>query len=386
MLESMLNTYDNMNIKDAWIIEKQGESVEEMVDVIIAKLNRLLDSKTRLSCRNVLVTNFETMTKTEHWLKSKLFVDLPKDLGNVLRDKIDLMVDLLKALMVKIIDVEADFADRFFDKLKKLYLKKKKRTTNYEVWKAKKSKLTIERITGYQAELTTRMLIMGILKYDEDPDEEEVDGVDMEKLRKKLKKNRPLPENFDKECAKLRRYSHWEGDMFVIDYQDLRKYLFCAFGKLTRDQHIKMYEYDIQMKQIHEDIKRLKEEEMCEEEEKEMEEEMKESKKELKETIKKAINIMWAEGVLQHKYDHTWIMMTMNETEWLPSFATPTEYLDYMEGCGVRDRLPDRSTVSKYYDKARGTFPNWTFTDAKDKEEKRRNNVGKRFLKLIQRA
>ena len=106
MLESMLNTYDNMNIKDAWIIEKQGENVEEMVDVIIAKLNRLLDSKTRLSCRNVLVANFETMTNTAHWLKSKLFIDLPKALGKALREKIVQMVDLLKALMVKIIDVE----------------------------------------------------------------------------------------------------------------------------------------------------------------------------------------------------------------------------------------------------------------------------------------
>ena len=259
MLESMLNTYDNMNIKDAWIIEKQGESVEEMVDVIIAKLNRLLDSKTRLSCRNVLVVNFETMKETKYWVKSKLFADLPKDLSKVLRDKIDQMVDLLRALIVKIIDVEADFADRFFDKLKNLYLKKKKRITDYEVWKSDQSHLTIERITGFQAEITTRMLIMGILKYDDDPDEEEVDGVDLERLRKKLKKNRPLPENFDKECAKLRRYSHWEGDMFMIDYDKLRKYLFCAFGKLTCDQHIEMYEYDIQMKQIHEDIKRLKE-------------------------------------------------------------------------------------------------------------------------------
>jgi hypothetical protein len=79
-------------------------------------------------------------------------------------------------------------------------------------------------------------------------------------------------------------------------------------------------------------------------------------------------------------------MMTMNETEGLQSFATPTEYLDYMEGCGVMDRLPDRSMVSKYYDRAHGTFPNWTFTDAEDKEEKRRNNVGKRFLNLVQRA
>ena len=266
MLESMLNTYDNMNIKDAWIIEKQGESVEEMVDVIIAKLNRLLNSKTRLSCRNVLVANFKTMKKTEYWLKSKLFADLPKDLGKVLRDKIEQMVDLLRALMLKIIDVEADFADRFFDKLKNLYLKKKKHTTEYELWKAEQSHLTIELITGYQAEITTRMLILGILKYDKRPYGEEVDAVDLERLRKKLEKDRPLPKKFDRECAKLRRYSHWEGDMFMIDYDKLRKYLFCAFGKLTCDQHIKMYEYDIQMKQIHEDIKRLKEEEMCEEE------------------------------------------------------------------------------------------------------------------------
>ena len=262
MLESMLDAYDNLNIKDAWVIEKQGKCVEELVDVIIEKLNRLLNSKTRLSCRNVLVANFETMKDTKHWLKRKLFADLPKDLSKVLRDKIDQMVDSLKTLILKIIDVEADFADRFFDKLKNRYLKKKKRTSDYELWKVQQSHLTIELITGYQAELTADMLIMGILKYDKRPDGEEVAGVDLEKLRKKLEDGKPLPKDFDKECAKLRRYSHWEGDMFMIDYHHLRKYLFCAFGKLTCEQHIKMYEYDIQMKQIHEDIKRLKEEEM----------------------------------------------------------------------------------------------------------------------------
>ena len=263
MLESMLDAYDNLNIKDAWVIEKQGKCVEELVDVIIEKLNRLLNSKTRLSCRNVLVANFKTMKDTKHWVKRKLFADLPKDLSKVLRDKIDQMVDSLKALILKIIDVEADFADRFFDKLKNRYLKKKRRTSDYELWKVQQSHLTIELITGYQAEITADMLIMGILKYDKRPDGEEVAGVDLEKLRKKLEDGKPLPKDFDKECAKLRRYSHWEGDMFMIDYHHLRKYLFCAFGKLTCEQHIKMYEYDIQMKQIHEDIKRLKEEEMC---------------------------------------------------------------------------------------------------------------------------
>ena len=383
MLEHMLNTCDNMKTKDAWIIEYQGKCIQQLVDSINVTLNRLLKSKTTLSCRNVLVANFETMTKTAHWVKEKLFANLPKEMGKELREKIVQMVDLLNTLMVKIINVD-EFADRFFERLKNRYLKKT-HTSDYELWKARQSKLTMERLTEYQAELTANMLIMGILKYDEAPSGREMEGVDMEKLRKKLKKGKVLPEDFETECAKLRRYSHWEGDMFVIDYQLLRKYLFCMFGKLTSEQHIKMFEYDVQMKQIHEDMRKLMKEHEEDElkEERKMEEDVIEG---LKEAIRKAINTMWAEGTLQHKYDHTWIMMTMNETEWLPSFATPTEYLDYMEGCGVRDRLPERSNIVKYYDRARGVFPNWTFTDAKEKEEIRRNNVGKRFLKLVQRT
>lgn len=43
----------------------------------------------------------------------------------------------------------------------------------------------------------------------------------------------------------------------MIDYHLLRKYLFREFGKLTCEQHVKMYEYDIQMKQIHEEMVRM---------------------------------------------------------------------------------------------------------------------------------
>ena len=257
-LERMLDVYDNMNTKDAWIIEKHAVCTGELMDDIIAKLTRLLNSKTTLSCRNVLVANFEIMTKAAHWLKCRLFTDLPEAMGMALREKIVQMVDLLKALMVKIIDVD-EFAKEFFERLKKRYWKG--RTTDYELWKARQSKLTIERLTEYQAELTANMLIMGILKFDEAPSGQEMEGVDMEKLRKKLKDGKVLPDGFEMECAKLRRYSHWEGDRFMIDYKLLRKYLYCFFGKLTSEQHIKMFEYDVQMKQIHEDIERLRKEE-----------------------------------------------------------------------------------------------------------------------------
>ena len=254
-LECMLDAYDSLNIKDSWIIERQGVCIVELLDIINPKLKRLINSKTRLSCRNVLVANFKTMTNTAHWLKSKLFIDLPKALGKALREKIVQMVDLLKALMVKIIDVD-EFAKEFFERLKKRYWKG--RTTDYELWKARQSKITIKRLVRYQVDLTAEMLSNGILMYAEAPNGEEIQNVDKDKLALTMTDKNEITETFINECAKLRRYSHWEGD---IDYPLLRKYLFCVFGKLNSEQHIKMFEYDVQMKQIHEDIERLRKEE-----------------------------------------------------------------------------------------------------------------------------
>ena len=383
MLEQMLHTCDNMKTKDAWIIEYQGRYILQLVDSINVTLVRHLNSKTLMSCRNVVVANSDTMTKATHWLKCKLFTDLPPTMGNALREKIEQMVELLNALMLKIFDVEPGFTDRLIERMKNIYMKNT-HTTDYELWKRRHPKLTMERLTEYQAELTADMLIMGVLKHDDEPSGQEMEDVDMEKLRKKLKKGKALPDGFETECAKLRRYSYWDGKMFMIDFEQFVNYIIRVYSLLTCEQRKAMYEYKVQMTQIHEDMRKLMKEH--EEDELKEEKEMKDVIEGQKEAIRKAINIMWAEGTLQHKYDHTWIMMTMNETEWLPTFATPTEYLDYMEGCGVRDRVPERSNIVKYYDRARGVFPNWTFTDAKEKEEIRRNNVGKRFLKLVQRT
>ena len=153
------------------------------------------------------------------------------------------------------VDVDEEYARRFFERIKKAYCKK--RITDFELWKAQQSQLTIERLKEYQTELTANMLIMGILKYDEVPSGRELENVDMATLRKHLRSDKLLPEDFEFECAKLRRYSHWEGDMFFIDYHLLRKYLFQHFGELTNEQHIAMFEYDVQMKHIHEEMERL---------------------------------------------------------------------------------------------------------------------------------
>ena len=383
-LECMLEAYDSLNVHDALVIDCHRQCIEGVVDGINQQLSRLLNSKVHLSFRNVLVANFDTMKNPAHWLKCKLFSDLPKEDSKVLMDKIELMVYQMKSLMLKMFDVNAEYVELFFKKLKNC--RKQKYITDYELWKADKPQLTMDLLTEYQAEITADMLQNGILKFDRIPTGEEMEHIDRDKLAKKLKKTRTLSEEFYVECAKLRRYSYWDDEMFKINHHMLCKHLFSIFGKLTSHQHILLFEYDIQMKQIHEDMMKLMREQGESEKAAFDEVTQQEAKAKIKETTMRVVNMMWAEGTLQHKYDHTWIMMTMNETEELPNFTTPTEYLDFMEECGVRDRLPDRSNISKYYDKACGCFPKWTFTDAKEKENIRRNNVGKRFLNLFQRA
>ena len=162
------------------------------------------------------------------------------------------------------------YSQSFLERLKNRYLKKR-HTSDYELWKARQSKITIKRLVRYQVDLTAEMLSCGILNYAEAPNGEEIQNVDKDKLALTLTDKSKITETFINECAKLRRYSHWEGDMFVIDYELLRKYLYCIFGKLTSEQHIKMFEYDVQMKQIHEDMRKL----MKEHEEDELKEERK---------------------------------------------------------------------------------------------------------------
>lgn len=97
-----------------------------------------------------------------------------------------------------------------------------------------------------------------------------------------------------------------------------------------------------------------------------------------------ALATLKKEGEIVYLYDFTWPMIAMNEDKDLPSFDTPTSYLNYMKKVGIKN-LPSRSTISKYYDRARGQFPNCTFDDADTTETIRRNNVGKRFINLVKR-
>jgi hypothetical protein len=88
------------------------------------------------------------------------------------------------------------------------------------------------------------------------------------------------------------------------------------------------------------------------------------------------------EGSLKHLYDYTWIMAAIGDgmIEGLGAFRSPQSFMNYLLGLGVKN-VPSRSTLSAWYGKVLGKYPDWEFTDTTDpKEILRRKNVFRQFL------
>ncbi len=258
-LDNMLKSYDELNKQDEDGIAKCGCSVSDLTNAICVKLTNLVNSERTLTCRNVLIANYDTMTNPQYWLNRKLFADLPKADSDALQKKIRQMVDLMAELAMKIFQLGKSHSDAFFKKLMKSYEACQK--TPYDIWKSRQLRLTMKKYKQYQAELTADILNLGIMDYDDEPTDEEIAAVRLDLLKSEMSRGKVLSANFIDAAAKLRRYSYWEGNKFMIDYPLAKQYLYRIFDKLTNDQRIALYYYNVQMNQLHQDMDELHQEE-----------------------------------------------------------------------------------------------------------------------------
>ena len=232
--------------------------VNELADNSIGMVQQLLDKPEIKSCRIPLEIDFEKMTDPDYWLKSELFSTPFKERSEPLRQKIMQLVNMLRALKLKIQEVDTDYAEKVFKRMA-ARLKKSTYIFDYEIWRKRYPNPTMKQLEEQQVQLTAKMLIAGIMEYDEDAKDYEVAQVQLELVKRDLIYGQKLPGNFKEECAKLRRYSYWKGEhLFMINYKEIYTYLFShCFDKFTEEQHIALYEYDVQLKMIHEDMVRL---------------------------------------------------------------------------------------------------------------------------------
>ena len=257
-LASVLEICDEHDLTDDCVFMYCYKCVNDLADRGIEAVQRQLDKPEIRSCRIPLVIDFEKMTDPDYWLKSKLFCEALAERSEPLRQKILKLVDMLQMLQMKILQVNAEYAEQVLKRMA-ARLKKSTNTLDYNKWKVQHPHPTMEQLERQQVQLTADMLIAGILEYDEDASGDEIAEVKLELVRRGLRHGQQLPENFIEECAKLKRYSYWNGKhMFMINYHEIYIYLFShCFEKFTEKQRIVLYEYDVQLRMIHEDMMKL---------------------------------------------------------------------------------------------------------------------------------
>lgn len=98
-----------------------------------------------------------------------------------------------------------------------------------------------------------------------------------------------------------------------------------------------------------------------------------------------ALEVLKQNHTIRHLYDYTWIMVAIGDgvINELGGFRSPQSFMDYLSSLGV-ERIPSRTTLSSWFNKVVGTYPDWEFTDTNDPQIiLRRKNVVRQLISAL---
>ena len=234
-----------------------SQCIGELADDAIVILKRILSKPEIRTCRIPLIIDFEQMKDIDYWLKCTIFDLLPSSESSALKEKFELLTDLIMELEMMRKQVDPKHAEKFFKRMAARL--KTKKYFPYEIYRADPDNLIIEKLWRMECQLTYDLLIKGVLDFDKAPSGDEVEKVRMDLLMKGLESGIQPPQDFERTAAKIRRYSYWKEELFMINYPLIYKELYQhCFNKLSKEQRMAIYEYDEQLKMVHKDMAALK--------------------------------------------------------------------------------------------------------------------------------
>lgn len=253
-LALIMEKCNDLNLPCERAINHYGECIKELADDAIVILKRILSKPEIRTCRISLVIDFKKMKKLDYWLSSKIFKDLSAARSKELEEKFILLTNLIFELEIKKKKVDPQHAKQFFKRMMNR-VERKQQYLDYDSFRADPDNLTEKKLLKEQIQLTYEVLVEGVLDFDDPPSTDETEEVRLDLVQRGLIIGTEMPENFIIHAAKIRRYSYWIDNMFMINHDQIyiKLYQYC-FEKMTKRQRMKLLEYNVQMNKLHEDL------------------------------------------------------------------------------------------------------------------------------------
>ena len=179
------------------------------------------------------------------------------DMGLLIEANVKKIKTLLDALYNKVV-LEAD--DKFFEAYYLMFKNKvdvASLKNEFDVWKMKNGVLSIEILREYQALVTADALKAGVLRFERNPTKREMSQLQMDYLKNLLPFDYQLPADFDRTCAKFRRFSSWDDLILKLNYGLYGKYIFSNWRRLDYNSVMSFAEMDVRLELIHKEMVKL---------------------------------------------------------------------------------------------------------------------------------
>lgn len=249
---------------------------------IMEQLPVYLEYLKRNECPEVLGVDLDAMTSEAYWMKNyKLEHDMeamdgmtlkergiefaykgfkPKttlELYHAIRQNVEQMVAMLKEVRRLLMEGPKELYRNFYHSQRDGF-DTQSTVARYEQWKREVGVVTPDLLIDKQALEVVEFLKKKVLRHIPVPSERERCQVDFEKLQLHLPHGYELSQELLDCCARFMRIASKDGDILRINYDCYGKYLHQFFHRLTANEHQSLFDLDITLQLIHQDMAEMK--------------------------------------------------------------------------------------------------------------------------------
>lgn len=288
VMDEVLLLYETL---DAYNIVKDSGSVDVTVRraMMITKLtydnNKLLKACKESLAQGVISDSFDSDFWTQHYtvqsIKGGFLEKALENYGNVtmesidvtfgvgkrevkvVRDFLDLIESGLEEMNQLLGDIEAMMGVMTSDKYAQFYFSCRDRFSDgpirkaYLNWRIEQRELSIPILKARQNEALYEFLLSRVISHDKRLKVSEKRGLDIESFVADLPVSTEMTEELTNLYAMMNRYIRWVDSLMLVDYEGYGRFVCSCFNKLSKEERLAVFKFDITLSLIHQDMVKL---------------------------------------------------------------------------------------------------------------------------------